>query len=306
MEHYRNLQDLRLSAAWLTIGVFDGVHRGHQKIIAQLTAGASQHGMPAVLLTFSPHPAQVLAQSPVPCLHTPEERAECLAALGVDVLITQPFTPVFAQRSAEDFMTALKERLGLHTLLVGYDFALGRGRAGNFERLQALGQALGYQVLSLPALQEGEEIISSTAIRQLLAAGQVRLAAELLSRPYAIRGRVVPGDGRGRTLGIPTANVEIPAGKAIPAKGVYACFAILQGKAIPAVCNLGLRPTFTDPSATAPRLEAHLPGWQGDLYGETLQIDFIERLRGEEKFHSPQDLLKQIKQDILAAQRILA
>ncbi len=305
MEHYSNLQDLRLRAAWLTIGVFDGVHRGHQQIIAQLTAGACQHGAPAVLLTFSPHPAQVLAQRPVPCLTTPQERAELLAALGIDVLITQPFTPTFANRSAEDFMTELKDRLGLHTLLIGYDFALGRGRAGNFERLQALGQTLGYQTLSLPALRGAEETISSTAIRKQIAAGQVRQAAEQLSRPYAIRGEVVPGDGRGRTLGIPTANVQIPAGKALPANGVYACRAILRGKPLHAVCNLGLRPTFTDPSIREPRLEAHLPGWQGNLYGETLQIDFVERLREEQKFTSAQELVRQIDQDIAAAQRIL-
>lgn len=304
MTHYTSLEAVSLTGSWLTIGVFDGVHRGHQEIIRQLTAGAHESGAPAVLLTFSPHPAKVLAGRDISCLTTPEERAEILFALGVDDVITMQFTRELAERSAEDFMAELKFRLGLQKLLIGYDFALGKGRAGDFQRLSEIGKELDYDVQAVEAVRLSEDVISSTLIRQTIADGAVSLAAAKLGRYYSVQGPVVPGDGRGRTIGIHTANVETLAEKALPANGVYATWAFVGGEKHPAVTNVGLRPTFTGGQA-APRVEAHLLDYSGDLYGKTLKLEFVERLRGEQKFPSVDVLIAQIRSDSEQARGIL-
>ncbi len=304
MPHNQSLEAVSLTGSWLTIGVFDGVHRGHQEIIRQLTAGAHASGAPAVLLTFSPHPAKVLAGREIPCLTTPEERAEILFSLGVDHVITLQFTRALAERSAEDFMAELKTRLGLRKLLIGYDFALGRGRAGNFQRLSEIGRALDYDVQVVEAVRWSEDVISSTLIRQAIADGAVALAAVKLGRYYSVQGSVIPGDGRGRTIGIHTANVDTPAEKALPANGVYATWAWVKGQKHPSVTNIGLRPTFTGGEAL-PRIEAHLLDYSGDLYGKTLKLEFVERLRGEQKFPSVEALVAQIRADSEQARGIL-
>ncbi len=304
MTHYTSLEAVSLTGSWLTIGVFDGVHRGHQEIIRQLTAGAHQSGAPAVLLTFTPHPAKVLAGREIPCLTTPEERAEILFSLGIDEVITMQFTRELAGRSAEDFMAELKTRLGLRKLLIGYDFALGKGRAGNFQRLSEIGKQLEYDVQAVEAVRLSDDVISSTLIRQTIADGAVSLAAVKLGRYYSVQGPVVPGDGRGRTIGIHTANVEIPAEKALPANGVYATWAFVSGEKHPAVTNVGLRPTFTGGQAL-PRVEAHLLDYSGDLYGKTLKLEFVERLRGEQKFPSVESLIAQIRLDSEQARGLL-
>lgn len=304
MTHYTSLEAVSLTGSWLTIGVFDGVHRGHQEIIRQLTAGAHRNGAPAVLLTFNPHPANILTGREIPCLTTPEERAEILFGLGVDEVITLPFTRSLAGRSAEDFMAELKTRLGLRKLLIGYDFALGKGRAGNFQRLSEIGRELDYDVQAVEAVRLSDEVISSSLIRQTIADGAVSLAAVKLGRYYSVQGPVIPGDGRGRTIGIHTANVETPAQKALPANGVYATWAFVQGQKHPSVTNVGLRPTFTGGQAL-PRVEAHLLDYSGDLYGKTLKLEFVERLRGEQKFPSIEVLIAQIRSDIQQAREIL-
>ncbi|GAB4486846.1 MAG: bifunctional riboflavin kinase/FAD synthetase [Anaerolineales bacterium] len=304
MLHNQSLEAVSLTGSWLTIGVFDGVHRGHQEIIRQLTAGAHASGAPAVLLTFSPHPAKVLAGREIPCLTTPEERAEILFSLGVDHVITLQFTRSLAERSAEDFMAELKTRLGLRKLLIGYDFALGRGRAGDFQRLSEIGRALDYDVQVVEAVRWSEDVISSTLIRQAIADGAVALAAVKLGRYYSVQGSVIPGDGRGRTIGIHTANVDTPAEKALPANGVYATWAWVEGQKHPSVTNIGLRPTFTGGEAL-PRIEAHLLDYSGDLYGKTLKLEFVERLRGEQKFPSVEALVAQIRADSEQARGIL-
>lgn len=304
MTHYTSLEAVSLTGSWLTIGVFDGVHRGHQEIIRQLTAGAHRNGAPAVLLTFNPHPANILTGREIPCLTTPEERAEILFGLGVDEVITLPFTRSLAGRSAEDFMAELKTRLGLRKLLIGYDFALGKGRAGNFQRLSEIGRELDYDVQAVEAVRLSDEVISSSLIRQTIADGAVSLATVKLGRYYSVQGPVIPGDGRGRTIGIHTANVETPAQKALPANGVYATWAFVQGQKHPSVTNVGLRPTFTGGQAL-PRVEAHLLDYSGDLYGKTLKLEFVERLRGEQKFPSIEVLIAQIRSDIQQAREIL-
>ena len=303
-QHYHTLEAAHLTGTWLTIGVFDGVHRGHLEIIRQLTAGAHANGAPAVVLTFTPHPANVLAGRDLKCINTPEERAEIMFNLGIDAVITLPFTHELAEHSAEDFMSTLKRHLGLNKLLIGYDFALGKGRAGNFERLSYIGQTLDYDVIAVEAIRLNDDIISSTLIRQKIADGAVALAAIKLGRYYSVTGPVIPGDGRGRTIGIPTANVDAPAEKVIPLNGVYACWSVVDGKRHLAVVNIGVRPTFTA-GEVLPRIEAHLLEYSSDLYGKNVTLEFVERLRGEQKFSSVEALVSQIQTDIETAKTYL-
>ncbi len=304
MQHTHSLESVSLDGSWLTIGVFDGVHRGHQEIIRQLTAGAHANGAPAVVFTFSPHPALVLGGVQIKCLTTPNERASLLTDLGVDVVITYPFDKQTAALSPEEFMARLKEHLNLQKLLVGYDFSLGRNRAGNVPRLTEIGHDLGYDVLPVAALQLEGQIISSTLIRQQISDGDVAGAAVRLGRSYRVSGSVIRGDGRGRTIGIPTANMDVPLEKAIPANGVYACWAWVGQERQKAVVNVGVRPTFTS-GEVAPRVEAHLLDYDADLYDQTITIEFVERLRGEQKFPGIDALVAQIKADIGKANDIL-
>jgi riboflavin kinase/FMN adenylyltransferase len=305
MQHYRSLDDIFLQNSWLTIGVFDGVHRGHQEILTKLTAGAHQKDAPAVVLTFWPHPAVVLGKRyDLKSLTTPEERADLLGALGVDVVITQTFTPEFAKLSALDFMSRVSRRLGLHSLWIGYDFALGHNREGNLERLTEIGEDLGYSVQAIGPVKNGEDVISSSLIRKRISAGQVARAAENLSRFYALRGPVVHGDGRGRRINIPTANIDYPKDKVIPANGVYACWAWVGEQRHPAAVNIGINPTFT-PDKETPNLEAHILDFDRDLYGQELKLEFVQYLREELKFNSVEALLERIHADIAQTREIL-
>jgi riboflavin kinase/FMN adenylyltransferase len=303
-QYYRSLEAVHLTNAWLTIGVFDGVHRGHQEILRQLTTGAHANGAPAVVLTFSPHPAMVLAGRDIKCLTTLDERVEILLSLGIDTVISMEFTRELAGHSAEDFMAVVKRQLNLEKLLIGYDFALGKDRAGNFERLAQIGQEMDFEVQTIRAVQVGENVISSTGIRRAVAEGAMTLAEAGLGRSYAISGTVIPGDGRGRTIGIPTANVDVAPEKAIPANGVYACQALVDGESHKAVTNIGVRPTFTGSQAQV-RIEAHLFDYSNDLYGKNITLEFVERLRGEQKFAGVDALVAQIQADIARARQIL-
>ncbi len=305
MIHARSLDEVQLSEAYLTIGVFDGVHRGHQALVARLVMAARAAGVPAVVLTFTPHPAAVLGdQADLPYLTTPEERAALLADLGIDIVITQPFDRALASQSAEAFMGRLARTLGLRRLFIGYDFALGRGREGNAARLRELGRLLGYDVEIVEPLCQEEAIVSATSIRAHLLAGRVEAAALLLGRPYAIRGVVVPGDGRGRLLQFPTANLAPPAGQLIPANGVYACWTWAQGRRYLSVVNIGVRPTFHAAGGNI-LLESHLLDFSADLYGQSIAVEFIARLREEAKFPSAEALIAQIRRDVEHARRLL-
>lgn len=305
MSHYRALDDVSLQDSWLTIGVFDGVHRGHQQIIRALTAGAHAVGAPAVVLTFDPHPATVLSGREIKCLTTVEERADLLLALGVDVVVSERFTPELSRVSAHEFMSWLTRRLGLRHLLIGYDFALGKGREGNAARLQEIGQELGYEVQVIPALTDESGVVSSTEIRKLIRVGDVSEAAKLLGRPYSLSGPIIHGDGRGRKLGIPTANMDYPRQKAIPANGIYACWAWADGVRYMAATNVGIRPMFT-PDLQEPLIEAYFLDFNGDLYGKTVTLEFVARLRDEMKFPSVEDLIQQMRRDIAQGRAILS
>ena len=305
MQHLRSLEEAKLQESWVTIGMFDGVHLGHQVILHKLIGGAHQVGVPAVVITFHPHPGQVLGKrNGVNYLTLPDERAHLLGELGVDIVITLTFDRLLASLTAREFMQRLSHHLGVGHMVVGHDFALGRGREGNVAVLTQIGSDLGYSVEQAPQVMFKDEIVSSSNIRSWLAQGNVERAAQLLGRSYGVVGTVIHGDGRGRTIGIPTANLELPAGRAIPMAGVYACRVGLDGKVWGAVTNVGFRPTFENQPVTA-RVETHLLDFDRELYGLELPVEFIARLRDEQRFPGIQALVEQIHNDILRARQIL-
>jgi riboflavin kinase/FMN adenylyltransferase len=307
MQRFDSLQAASASQSWLTIGAFDGLHLGHQLILKELTAGAHAAGAPAVVLTFDPHPAEVL-RGPRSnfYLSDPEEKAALLAAAGVDVLVTHPFDEVVRDTPAADFVTALKGRLDLRQLWVGADFALGRDRQGDVPALQQLGLKLNYSVHAVPQVRVDGEVVSSSRIRALLSEqGDAADAARLLGRNYTLAGTVVGGAKRGRTIGIPTANVKAPARRLVPATGVYATWATVGGQRYASVTNIGLRPTFEE-RTPEPVVEAHLFDYSGgEFYDQTVTLEFVARLRGEHKFDGVDALLKQIHADIQQAKDLL-
>lgn len=305
MQHHLSLDDISLDGAWVTIGSFDGVHRGHQAIIRHLVQGAHAEGKPAVVVTFFPHPVVMLrGLQGAFYLTTIEERAQLMAGLGVDHVITLTFNAELASLSAEDFMNELSDHLHLSRLVVGYDFALGRGRAGDIHTLRHIGESLDYEVDLISAATIKDQLISSTRIRELISSGQVGEAAAQLGRWYRVSGKIVHGDGRGGQIGIPTANVAVWPEQIIPARGVYATLAWNNQDAIPSVTNIGLRPTFEN-AANLSRVEAHLLDFDEDLYGSELRLDFVKFLRPEQRFSSASSLVDQIQQDILNAREVL-
>lgn len=304
MEHHRSLEELSLQNAWLTIGVFDGVHRGHRAIIEKLVREAHEADAPAVVLTFHPHPASVLTGKEIKCLTTPDERADLLAALGVDVVITQRFTRDLSTATAHEYMSTLKRTLGLSRLLIGYDFALGRGREGNAARLTEIGSELGYTVEVVPAVSDESGVISSTEIRKLISTGNVTEAANLLGHRYQVGGEVIHGAGRGKKINFPTANIDYPDQKVIPANGIYACWATLGKERFMGATNVGFNPTFT-PERKVASMEAYLLDFDRDIYGEHLKLEFVARLRDELKFDSVEALVEQMHRDVEQTREIL-
>jgi riboflavin kinase / FMN adenylyltransferase len=287
----------------VTVGNFDGVHRGHQALVQAVVQAARAFAGTAVALTFDPHPSRVLSPDRAPAsLMTLDQKAEALSGLGIDRVVALPFSEKAAAASPEEFAReVLRGALGAEAVVVGTNFRFGRGRSGDLDRLQGLGEALGFRVDGVaPVIHEGAPI-SSTRIREALARGAVAPAAEMLGRPYFVDGVVGRGDGRGRTLGIPTANLE-PVNEILPARGVYAGEVSLAGVAWGAVVNVGRRPTF---GGTRTTLEAHLLGFEGDLYGGRLRLAFRERLREERRFPGPEELVAQIHQDVARARALL-
>jgi riboflavin kinase/FMN adenylyltransferase len=304
MLHYRALEEVTLPGSWLTVGVFDGVHRGHQQIINKLAAGAHANGLPAVVLTFDPHPAKVFGRGDIKLLTLPGERARLLGEYGVDVVITQTFDRQLADTSAFDFMQRLKTRLGLERLILGYDSTLGKNREGNAARLTEIGSELGYAVETVSALGDESGVVSSTEIRKLVTVGKVEEAARLMGHPYRLQGLVTHGDQRGRGIGFPTANLEYAREKVMPAGGIYACRAYLGGEKYMAAVNLGTNPTFTPDKQTF-NVEAYLLDFNRDIYGEMMQLEFAAHLRDEMKYDSVEALIRQIRLDVEQTRTIL-
>jgi len=293
-------------ATVVAVGTFDGVHRGHRDVLDRLAARATQRGLRSVLVTFEPHPLEVVNPSAAPLLLTVgEEKREVLAESGIDYLAVVPFTPSLARYSAEDFVThVLRERFRMAHLLMGHDHGFGRNREGDVEVLQALGARDGFRVEVVPPVSLGDgRPISSTAIRRAIAGGDLERAAFGLGRPYAMGGRVVPGASRGRGLGFPTINLAPPSPrKLLPPQGVYAVRVQTPGGAYGGMLNLGPRPTFGD---SAVSIEAHLFDATGDWYGAWVRVDFIARLRDTVRFESPQALMEQLRRDEHAARHAL-
>jgi len=305
MQHFRSLEGEYLQKSWLTIGSFDGVHLGHQEIIKRLVSEAHNREALAVAIAFFPNPAIVLGKRQNPSyLTTTEERAEIMGEMGVDVVITYPFDLQTANMSAREFISLLHDHIKFDGLCVGYDFALGKNREGNTEKLSLLGKEFGYQVELIEPVKNGDVIVSSSEIRARILEGEIERAGQLLGRHYRIKGKVIPGDGRGKTIGIPTANLEIWQEQAIPKTGVYAAWAKIRDRTYEAVVNIGVRPTF-EPGAALPRVEAHVLDFHEEIYGEEIILSFVSRLRDERRFPNVEALVEQIHNDIIRAKQLL-
>jgi riboflavin kinase/FMN adenylyltransferase len=290
----------------VTVATFDVVHRGHRDVILTLVEAARRDHLLSVVVTFDPHPLDIVnpAAAP-PLLTTRDEKVAAIAALGVDVIMVLPFTTELAQRAAEDFVEEfLLRRARLRTLFVGYDHGFGRNRMGDAAVLQALGASRGFTVtLVHPVPGPAGHPISSTGIRRAIAGGDLAKAAEGLGRPYSVHSTVVPGDRRGRLLGYPTINLApIPARKLLPPDGVYAVECVVQGTTLPAMLNLGGRPTWGDAER---RLEAHLFDTAGDFYGASVEVRFVARIREVRAFPDGEALRAQLQQDEHVARALL-
>jgi riboflavin kinase/FMN adenylyltransferase len=288
----------------VTIGSFDGAHRGHQALIKQVRASALQAQRAAVVITFFPHPSVVLGRAQPYYLTAPEEKLVQLNQTGIDLLIELPFTPETAQVRAANFIEQLVRHVRLRELWIGHDFALGYQREGHAAFLTHLGESRGFTVHTVEPLTNNGAIISSSNIRAALRVGEVTHAAQQLGRPFRLSGKVVPGDGRGKTIGVPTANLAVWQDHAIPANGVYACRAWVGHIPYRAAVNIGTRPTVTD--ETRRTVEAHLLHCDKDLYGLNIALDFVARLRGEQRFAGVPELVAQIKADVETTRTILS
>ncbi|MCB1292523.1 bifunctional riboflavin kinase/FAD synthetase [Mycolicibacterium sp.] len=322
MERWRGADDI--PSDWgrcvLTIGVFDGVHRGHAELIARAVESARARGVPTVLMTFDPHPMEVVFPGSHPAqLTTLARRAELVEGLGVDVFLVMPFTADFMKLTPERYIhELLVERLHVVDVVVGENFTFGRKAAGNVDTLRTAGERFGFavQAVSLVAEQHQRETVtfSSTYIRSCVDAGDMVAATEALGRPHRVEGVVVRGDGRGRGLGYPTANIAPPMHSAIPADGVYAAWftvlghgpgtgTVVPGERYQAAVSVGTNPTFSGRTRT---VEAFVLDAEADLYGQHVAVDFVARLRGQEKFSSVEDLVAAMGRDTDNARMLLA
>jgi riboflavin kinase/FMN adenylyltransferase len=286
----------------LAIGFFDGVHLGHQQIIRQTITDARQHEAVALIVTFDCHPNSVVAPDRAPRLiYSLDQKLQVIESLGVDVTLLIHFNKEFSERSGEDFVRQFAGAAGqIRSLCVGANFVFGHKRSGNVELLRKLGAELNFTVHGLAAVALDGKAVSSTRIRQAIAAGNLDLASQMLGRAYSLAGKVVPGDRLGRQLGFPTANLEV-TGLVLPPCGVYAAQVKTSEHLHRAVVNIGSRPTLQNPQPQL-RVEAHLLDFTADLYGQTLELIFVEKLRDEQKFPSLAELRNQIARDILEAQ----
>ena len=290
----------------ITVGTFDGVHRGHRDVVERLVARGRTLKIPSVLVTFEPHPLEIVNPAAAPMLLTTHnEKLEVLAETGLDYIAVLPFTPELASYSAEDFVEIiLRRRFRLRELLIGYDHGFGKQRAGNVDVLRTLGERDGFRVEVVdPVATPDGHSVSSTSIRRAVAGGDLERASAALGRLYSVSGRVVQGSQRGRTIGFPTLNLgSPPQRKLLPPEGVYAVRVQTPGGPVGGMMNLGPRPTFGD---TATSLEVHLFDTTGDFYGADVRIDFVLRLRETRKFASPEQLSKQLRHDESEARNAL-
>jgi riboflavin kinase/FMN adenylyltransferase len=284
----------------LTLGVFDGLHVGHQLIMKTVVERAREAGAIPTVITFEPHPRAVLhPESAPPLLQTFDQKIEALGVLGIEQTIVIRFDQAFSEIRAEDFLReVVVDRLHAKAVFLGRGFAFGHNREGDIELLLKVGERLGFFAGQVSEVRLRGCRVGSTRIRELLQQGQVNLARRMLGRPYGVEGQVVRGAARGATLGFPTANLH-PQNRAIPRGGVYVTATLIEGQWRRSVTNIGTRPTFAD--ATEPSVETYILGWSGDLYGDVLRVRFLHRLRDEKKFGSVEELKTQIERDVARA-----
>ena len=289
----------------LAIGVFDGIHLGHQQIIRQTIADARMHDATSVVITFDRHPNSVVAPDRVPQrIYSASQKIEAIRALGTDAMLEIQFDLEFSQKSGEAFVTGLVRDFGkIQSICVGADFVFGHRRSGNVALLKKLAPELNFQVHGLAAISLDGQVVSSTRIREAIREGDFDAASQMLGRPYAICGKVVAGDRFGRQLGFPTANLDV-AGMTLPPMGVYAAAAKVSGQFYRAALNVGLRPTLNSPEPQL-RVEAHLLDFDGDLYGSEIEVEPGAKLRDERKFHSLNELREQIGLDVAAVRSLI-
>lgn len=306
MKHVYSLKEANLDTPSLvTIGVFDGLHTGHQTLIKRLVEKAHSDHKLAVVITFFPHPDKVLREvDDRYYLMTSDQRAELVLNMGVDCVITHPFDDKIRQMRASDFVDQLIDYLKISELWVGSDFAMGYKREGNVKFLTAQGHEKDFSVTAIDLIMtdSGDNVIHSSQIRDYIKQGDMDNVREWLGRGYALVGEVVHGEKRGRTIGFPTANIEVWSEQIIPANGVYAGWAKLGDESFKAVTNIGIRPTFEGDNIT---VEAHLLDFDRDIYGEILEVSFETRLRAEKKFNGIDELVAQIKTDAESARTYL-
>ncbi len=305
MEVYHGLDAVPRTArpAYLALGMFDGVHLGHRAVLARTRGVAAAAGGRHLVLTFEPHPQQVVAPPPEPVLLTTvEERLELFAAEGMDGAVVVRFDEVLRQTPADRWLEMLAAVAAGGGVVVSSTYTFGRDRQGTVELLRAEGERLGFAVTVVPAVHIGGTLVSSTLIRRLVRAGRPEEARAYLGRPYAVRGRVVQGEGRGRTLGFPTANLAVHPDKVLPGRGIYAARARLGERAVPAAVSVGTRPTF---GTGALLVEAFLLDFDGDLYGQEIELLFERRLRDELAFRGAADLVRQMEADVAQVRALL-
>lgn len=290
----------------ITLGVFDGVHRAHQKIINTVIKKAKKKRLSALAITFSPHPANILNKTArVPLLISLKHRLHLLNELGLDYVIVLRFSKKLSRMSARDFIKSILSKIHINEIIVGRNFFFGRYKKGNFKDLKKFSSSYGYRVNTVPALKSSGKLISSTWIRSLILKGDLKKAASLLSRPVGILGTVIKGHKRGRIIGFPTANIN-PHHEAIPPSGVYAVKIILHKRPYKGILNIGVKPTFKkSPPDREPTIEVHIFNFNKSIYGKELEIIFVKKIRREKKFKDMFHLKKQIKQDEKFASAIL-
>lgn len=287
----------------VTIGNFDGVHRGHNGLFRRLKEYSSAHGLPSVVVTFEPHPLKILAPGSAPCrITTYEQKLALIAETGVDVLVVIPFSLEIAQMSAESFVREiLCHSLGMKHIIIGHDYAFGRGRQGNFETLQRMGYELDFTLEDIDPIGREDLVYSSSLARNRISDGDMTAVAEILGRYYMISGTVVHGRDIGHALGFPTANIYSP-NEIIPPDGVYAVMVSLAGRLVPGACNIGFNPTFEGRERT---IEVFLLDFSDQIYGQEIGVYFIHRLRNVKKFDSVAELKDRIGQDVKTTRQIL-
>ena len=305
MRIVRGLKNLteRFPKPVLTLGNFDGVHRGHQVIFRRVIERAREIGGTSIAFTFEPHPLKVLAPERSPrLLNTFHGKMKLFAAAGIDIVICANFTRAFADQNPDDFAReVLHKKIGVSEVFVGHDYAFGKGREGSIESLKKMGQVYGFRVGVVEPVQMNGVNISSSVIRDMISGGRMEEASRLLDRFYSIEGEVVHGSHRGQTLGFPTANLRT-ANELLPAFGVYAVTAMIDCRLLKGVASIGVRPTF---DAGPISIEVYLFDFQGELYGKQMEISFVKRLRGEEKFPDADTLVRQIRKDVHNAELVL-